>query len=186
MNDQAVAEDPRIVRTKRDVIEAVTALLLDEGWDAVTHAAVAARSGYAKGTVYAHWPSRLDLVRAAIEHICDAADHPAPTGDLRADLRTALLDFATDLTERRLDRLLAGVVERSGHGEVMRSLRRRLYETGTSGLRAILAEHLDPDDIAPALAQLTGAVLVRVTYEGEPATEDFVDDLIRRVLQSSE
>lgn len=185
MTGGAVVEDPRIVRTKRDVIEAVSALLLEDGWDAVTHAAVASRSGYAKGTIYAHWPTRLDLVSASIEQICDAAQHPAPTGDLRADLRTSLLDFATDLSERHLDRLLAGVVERSGLGDVARHLKRRLYEAGTSGLRAILVAHIHPDDIAPVLTQLTGAVLVRVVFEGEPATDEFVDDLIRRVLHGA-
>jgi AcrR family transcriptional regulator len=185
VSDQAAVADPRIVRTRRDVVETVSALLLEDGWEAVTHAAVATRSGYAKGTVYAHWPTRLDLVRAAIEQICDAAHHPAPTGDLHGDLRAGLRDFATDLSERHLDRLLAGVIERTGQGEVVRSLRRRLYDTGTSGLRAILDTHLHPDDIAPVLTQLTGAVLVRVTFEGEPATDDFIDDLIRRALAST-
>ncbi|WP_326553869.1 TetR/AcrR family transcriptional regulator [Micromonospora sp. NBC_01813] len=185
MTGGAAVEDPRIVRTKRDVIEAVGALLLEDGWDAVTHAAVAGRSGYAKGTIYAHWPTRLDLVSASIEQICDTAQHPAPTGDLRADLRASLLDFATDLSERHLDRLLAGVVERSGLGDVVQRLKRRLYETGTSGLRAILDEHIHPGDIAPVLTQLTGAVLVRVAFEGERATDEFVDDLIRRVLHSA-
>ncbi|WP_433792656.1 TetR/AcrR family transcriptional regulator [Actinoplanes sp. CA-252034] len=185
MSDQVAAADPRIVRTRRDVVETVSALLLEDGWEAVTHAAVATRSGYAKGTVYAHWPTRLDLVRAAIEQICDAAHHPAPTGDLHADLRAGLHDFATDLSERHLDRLLAGVIERTGQGEVVRSLRRRLYDTGTSGLRAILDAHIHPDDIAPVLTQLTGAVLVRVTFEGEPATDDFIDDLIHRALTST-
>jgi AcrR family transcriptional regulator len=185
VSDQAAVADPRIVRTRRDVVETVSALLLEEGWEAVTHAAVATRSGYAKGTVYAHWPTRLDLVRAAIEQICDAAHHPAPTGDLHADLLAGLRDFATDLSERHLDRLLAGVIERTGQGEVVRSLRRRLYDTGTSGLRAILDTHVHPDDIAPILTQLTGAVLVRVTFEGEPATDDFIDDLIRRALTSA-
>jgi AcrR family transcriptional regulator len=182
MTSEAV--DPRVARTRRDVVDVTAKLLVDSGWDGVTHAEVARRSGYSKATIYTHWPARLDLIRAAIEQICDMEHHPTATGDLRADLRTSLLDFATDLTDSHLDRLLAGVVERANTSEVVRTLRNRLYETGTSGMRSILAAHLDPADVEPSLALLTGAVLVRVTFEGASATEAFVDNLIARVLNS--
>lgn len=177
--------DPRVARTRRDVVDATAALLLAEGWDAVSHAEVARRAGYSKATVYTHWPTRLDLIAAAIEQICDTEHHPAGTGDLRADLTAALLDFANDLTEGHLDRLLAGVVERANSSDVVRSLRSRLYETGTSGLRAVLGAHLDGADTEAALALLTGAVLVRVTFEGRPASREFVESLVDRVLSST-
>jgi AcrR family transcriptional regulator len=177
--------DPRVARTRRDVVSATSSLLLEHGWDGVTHAEVARRSGYSKATVYTHWPARLDLVRSAIEQICDVAHHPPATGNLRADLRTSLLDFANDLTDGHLDRLLAGVVERASTSDIVRALRTRLYETGTAGMRSILEAHLRPADVEPSLALLTGAVFVRATFEGETATEAFVDDLIDRVLSAS-
>lgn len=179
------AVDPRIARTRRDVVAAATALLLDSGWDAVTHAEVARRAGFSKATVYAHWPTKLDLVRASIEQICDEGGHPPATGDLRADLRASLTDFAQDLTEGHLDRLLAGVVERANQNEIVSELKGRLFAMGTRALRGILETHLDPSDIEPALTMLTGAVLVRVTFEGKPASAQFVDDLIDRVLSST-
>ena len=49
----------------------------------------------------------------------------------------------------------------------------------------MLETHLAPDDVDPALAMLTGAVMVRVTFEGQPASAAFIDDLIERVLGSS-
>lgn len=186
MTSDTASLDPRIARTRRDVVAATSSLLLEEGWDAVTHAAVARRAGYSKATVYAHWPTRLDLVRASIEQICDEADHPAATGDLRADLRAALADFADDLTRGHLDRLLAGVVERAADNEVVGRLRTRLYETGTSGMRAVLESHVAQRDVEPALALLTGAVLVLVTFEGKPVSTAGLDDLIDRVLASTE
>jgi hypothetical protein len=104
-------------------------------------------------------------------------------GDART---TALLDFATDLSDSHLDRLLAGLVERVHTSEVVRALRTRLYETGTSGTRAILEAHLDPADVDPSLELLTGAVFVRVTFEGADATAPYIDDLVDRVLRASE
>ncbi|MGP3534422.1 TetR/AcrR family transcriptional regulator [Microbacterium sp. RD1] len=178
------SSDPRVARTRRDVVDATAALLLERGWDGVTHAEVARESGYSKATVYTHWPTRLDLIRAAIEQICDTEHHPSATGNLEEDLRTALRDFAADLTDGHLDRLLAGVVERSNTSEVVRELRGRLYETGTSHMREVLSAHLDPADVEPSLALLTGAVLVRVTFEGRAAGADFVADVVSRVLSA--
>jgi len=178
--------DRRVVRTRRDVVDATATVLLEDGWDGVTHAEVARRSGYSKATIYTHWPTRLDLISAAIEQICDIADHPPATGNLRADLRAALADFATDLSDGHLDRLLAGVVERANTSDVIVALRTRLYETGTAGLRSILQTHLNPADTEPALALLTGAVLVRVTFEGTLMTEALIDELIDRVLSSTQ
>ena len=184
-HEPAAALDPRIARTRRDVVAVTSDLLLADGWDAVTHAEVARRAGYAKATVYTHWPTRTDLIRDAIDQICDHAEHPAPTGDVRLDLRVSLADFARDLSEGHLDRLLGGVVERAHQGPVIAALRTKLYDTGTQSLRAVLAAHVRPGDVDPILALLTGAILVRVTFEAKPATRAFIDDLVERVLATS-
>ena len=175
--------DPRVARTRRDVIDATSELLLADGWEAVTHAEVARRSGYAKATIYAHWPAQIDLVRASIDQICSEDHHPAITGDLRVDLRVALLDFARDLSVGHLDRLLAGVIERGGRGSAVDEMRAKLYETGTRSLRTILESHLKASDVESSIGLLTGAVFVRVSFEGASATPAFVDDLIDRVLR---
>jgi len=46
--------DPRVVRTRRDVLAAARAVLLEEGWERVTVSRVADRSGYARTTLYRH------------------------------------------------------------------------------------------------------------------------------------
>jgi len=48
--------DPRVVRTRRDVLAAAREVLLEEGWEGVTVSRVADRSGYARTTLYRHWP----------------------------------------------------------------------------------------------------------------------------------
>ncbi len=170
-------------RTKRDVIAASVNILLEGGWNAMTHAAVARRAGYSKATVYAHWPTPLDLMRDACEQICDDAEHaPTMTGSLRDDLHSCLSGFATTVTQGRFDLLLAGIVERGGHDEVARELGNRLYEAGTSGLRRILEAHLEPRDAQLSLTLLVGAVVVRATYEGKAIPDDFITDIINRSL----
>ncbi len=178
--------DPRVARTRRDVIRASAASLLEDGWGATTHAEVARRAGYSKATIYAHWPTSVDLMRDAIGQICEDATHPPAGGDLREDLHAALSALAQTLSEGRYDRLMAGVIERAGQDEGARDLRDRLYETATTGVRGILTAHLRPDDVEPCLAMLVGAVLVRATYEGRPVTPAFITDIIDRALDRAE
>ncbi|MEU9604737.1 TetR/AcrR family transcriptional regulator [Streptomyces sp. NPDC048057] len=178
--------DPRVARTRRDVISASAASLLEDGWGATTHAEVARRAGYSKATIYAHWPTSVDLVRDAIALICEDATHPPVSGDLHEDLHTALGALAQTLSERRYDRLMAGVIERAGHDEGARDLQHRLYETATAAVRGVLTAHLRPDAVEPCLAMLVGAVLVRATYEGEAVTPAFLTDVIDRTLARAE
>ncbi|MFC9065687.1 TetR/AcrR family transcriptional regulator [Streptomyces harbinensis] len=177
--------DPRVQRTRRDVVDAATELFTSEGWAAVTHAEVARRAGYSKATVYAHWPTRLDLVRASVGQICGTSEHPRPTGDLRADLITALLDFADDLSRGHLARVLGGVFERAGSDPAVDEMRGQLYAEGAGPLEAILGTHLPEEAVEPCVALLTGGVLVRVAMQASPATPEFIEDLVDRVLASA-
>lgn len=67
------------------VLTAAREVLVDEGWEGVTVARVAERSGYARTTLYRHWPQRLDLLRDLIREEAAVA-HSVPGGELRADL----------------------------------------------------------------------------------------------------
>ncbi|MER0242894.1 TetR/AcrR family transcriptional regulator [Streptomyces sp. HSW2009] len=174
--------DPRVARTRRDVIRASATSLLEEGWGATTHAEVARRAGYSKATLYAHWPTSADLMRDAIALICEDATHPAASGDLRADLHTALGALALTLSDGRYDRLMAGVIERAADDEGARDLRDRLYASATTGIRTALTAHLAPEDVEPCLAMLVGAVLVRATYEGRAVTPEFLADIVERAV----
>ena len=77
--------DPRVTRTRHAVLAAAREVLLDEGWEGVTLGRVAERSGYARTTLYRHWPQRLDLLRDLIREEARLA-HTTPTGNLRDDL----------------------------------------------------------------------------------------------------
>lgn len=177
--------DPRILRTRRDVIDATTALLRAEGWGGVTHAEVARRAGYSKATVYAHWPTRLDLIEASVGQICSASEHPDPSGDLRADLIAELTGLAEALTEGQLARIFGGILERTGSDPGVDEVRRQLVAEGSGPMAAILAAHLPADAVDPVLALLNGGVLFRVGFQARPADEAFITDLVDRALASA-
>lgn len=185
MPSEAVA-DPRVQRTRRDVIDAASSVLLDDGWAGVTHAAVAKRAGYSRATLYSHWPTRFDLVSDAVVQICASADHPEPTGDLRSDLVRELVEFGDGLTKGHLARLLGGVLERSRDDAAVDRLRDLLYAEGTHTLDEILRSHLPAAEVEPALAQLAGAVLIMAGFHEDGVSLAFIEGLVDRVLSAAE
>ncbi|HYA68777.1 MAG TPA: helix-turn-helix domain-containing protein, partial [Acidimicrobiales bacterium] len=49
-------------RTRQAVLAAASAILEEQGWEAVTHVAVSERSGVGRTTLYRHWPDATALL----------------------------------------------------------------------------------------------------------------------------
>ncbi|WP_336923516.1 TetR/AcrR family transcriptional regulator [Aquipuribacter sp. SD81] len=173
--------DARVVRTRRDVLRAALDELVEGGWDAVTHARVAARAGYSKATLYTHWPDRLALVRDAFADFGDMPHH-TPTGDVRGDLVGELTSFRTAMRERRLDRALAVLAERAGPVPELVDVRARFVEEGERPLREVLAGALPDGLVAPVSAMLCGLVVHSVLLRGEGPSDADVESAVDLVL----
>lgn len=87
----------------RDVLDAALEEFAERGYEGLSIEEVAARAGVNKTTVYRRWPTKADLMRAAL---LDAADEDVDlpnTGDVRADLVQLFSARVTKLmTPRRL------------------------------------------------------------------------------------
>lgn len=163
--------DPRVVRTRRDVLDATVAELVEGGWDAVTHARVAARAGYAKATLYAHWPDRLALVREAFAAF-GGMPHHEPTGELRADLVGELTSFRAAMVEHRLDRALVVLAERSGPVPELVEVRDRFVDDGERPMRRLLAGRLAEPALGAVTGMLCGAVVHPVLLRGHVPSDE--------------
>ena len=173
--------DPRVVRTRQDVLQATLDVLVDEGWDAVTHPHVARVAGYSKATLYAHWPDRLALVRDAFAH-WGAIPHLAPVGTLREDLRIELQSFRSSLSDHRLDRALAVLAERTPAVPELRPVRDAFLADGERPLRKRLEPLLDPLEVDVAVHMLCGGMLHAVVMHGRVPADDFIDTAVEAVL----
>lgn len=176
-----VASDPRVVRTRNDVLKAALDVLIDEGWDAVTHPHVARVAGYSKATVYAHWPDRLALVRDAFARSGELPHAPA-VGTLREDLCTELHSFRTAMVEHRLDRALAVLAERAPAVPELAEVRDRYVAAGERPLRDRLAPLLTPLQVDVAVHMLCGGMLHAVLMHGHAPDDQFVDTAVAAVL----
>ena len=86
-------------RATRDrLLEAAVASLADSGWARTTVATVAARAGVSRGAAQHHFPTREDLVTAAIRHMTEVR-----LSELRATLESP--PAGTNRTRWALDRL---------------------------------------------------------------------------------
>ncbi|MFF0293892.1 TetR/AcrR family transcriptional regulator [Kitasatospora sp. NPDC004614] len=89
---------PRDAARDRAILDATLAVLSENGYGALTTAAVAARAGVSTATLYRRWSSKDELViAAAATHVEDIHVQP-DTGTLEGDLRVLLRDKAAALT----------------------------------------------------------------------------------------
>ena len=93
--------DPRVIRTRKALRDAFTALVRERGLDAVTIADVAERAMVNRATVYRHFRDKYDLMRFTIDSLlADIAWRPVPTGPTSFSFHDAV-----DHTEAILERL---------------------------------------------------------------------------------
>ncbi len=164
-----IAVDPRIARTQSAVLSAARELLVEQGWEQVTVANVADRSGYARSTLYRHWPHRLDLLRDAIsEHA--RLTHTDPSGLVREDLIAELEAFVVEITTTGLGHMVAAMAHMARTDPEWALLHEAVHVEGTSVLRAILARaHADSTlssqvDIDDAIDVLVGPIVHRYLF----------------------
>ncbi|MEJ5256559.1 MAG: TetR/AcrR family transcriptional regulator [Acidimicrobiales bacterium] len=176
--------DPRVVRTRRDVLAAARSVLLEEGWERVTVSRVADRSGYARTTLYRHWPQRLDLLRDLIGEEARLV-HTTPTGDLRADLIAELEAFRVAVTSSGLGRVMIAIGQQARDDAELADLNRSMRADGARVLdeivtAAIVRGELDGRvDANSAVAQLVGPVLFGYLFEGDAALDrGFVESVV--------
>jgi AcrR family transcriptional regulator len=55
--------------TRRRIVEAAIRCFVDLGYAGTTTIAIAARAGLSRGAMLHHFPSKIDVVRAAVEHL---------------------------------------------------------------------------------------------------------------------
>lgn len=180
---------PRSEKSRRAVLEATAALMVEAGFDHLTIERIAAEAGVAKQTVYRWWGSKADVVVEAIAagYLQAPMGGPEDTGDLRADLRR-WLDQTFDVvglgeTSRLVRALLAALASASETGEAIYTALIQPIQEGM--LERFEAESRRRRQALPATPrfladQVAGTVLLHVMIGG-PHQEDWMDQLLDMV-----
>jgi AcrR family transcriptional regulator len=133
---------PRDPAKDAAVLAAARELLVEAGYHGTTVLAIARRAGVGAPTIYRRWPTKEALVEDAAFGHADAIPLPAPTGDLRTDLRgwvSMFLDWlANPVTRAALPGLLAAY-------HLDETSYERLVVRSENDVRALMVNLLDGD-----------------------------------------
>ncbi|MCA9669860.1 MAG: TetR/AcrR family transcriptional regulator [Myxococcales bacterium] len=170
----------------RRILDATLELLGASGLAALKVDDVARAANVNKTSVYRRWPTKADLVLAAIEQ---TPEPPVPfreTGDVRADLTRLLRKKAKVLAQPQavgLARALAAIDDDSTR-ELARTLRARSLAPLVEVIEnAVARGELAADTRAELLAELLLAPLTnRAVMLGLPIEPTLVDDVIAQLL----
>ncbi len=185
---------PRSADADRQILDAAVEILGERGFAGLTTSAVIERSGVARATVYRRYPTRDSLLIAAASAIKGRPPY-ALTGDIAADLATGGRSTVAIFAEPRFRQFLpAFVAEAVSDPALARTVMRRLApnhgnavaEYAAGAASAGMRTDIDPE-VVPTM--LIGSILYRLITTGEPADEQFADqvvDVLVRGLRSSE
>jgi AcrR family transcriptional regulator len=182
--------DPRVGRTRAAVIEAASELLMADGPGAITHVNVATAANVSRTTVYNHWPTREDLLRATIDSIGKVApDVDDLTGSLRNDLAMLCAPLVDHMTDEQRAPMIANMMERALHDPTVAAVRDEFLASFRLVFarlidNAVAAGELRSDvDIERSLAAIMGSFLF-IRFMSDRTFDDswaeaILDDFVR-------
>ncbi len=179
------SDDPRVERTRAAVIEAASDLLVADGPSAITHVNVAAAANVSRTTVYKHWPTREDLLRAAIDSVGRITpDEHDLTGPIRADLDTLCEHLIVDLVDDQRAPMIANLMERALHDAAVVAVRDEfaaLFEQAfrVAFERAVERGELRADiDVHRSLATIVGSFLFARFMSSDEFDRAYADSVL--------
>ncbi len=183
---EGVLTGGRSARIVDDVLDATAEELSRVGYAAMRVDEVAERCGVNKTTIYRRWPSKAELVGAALMRLKPVGES-VDTGDVREDLLAAVrevVDFCTSPTGRGLVR---GLQMERADPEVealARTLRARQRAARARLVERAIARGQLPASVRPELViELVFApISSRILSFGEPVDETFAAEIVDTVL----
>ncbi|MGK3998819.1 TetR/AcrR family transcriptional regulator [Sorangium sp. So ce1024] len=149
----------------RGILAAALEELASAGYRALRIEDVATRAGVNKTTVYRRWPTKEDLVRAALLSVTDEKIVPPNTGSLRGDL-LALGRVIIEIQTSPVGQSLFHVFLAEGPDSELMAIARSLRASQEAGVRAIVESAIARGELAPGAdpmlpCELLGAYLTR-------------------------
>lgn len=130
--------DPRLDATRAQALDAALTLLQEEGGLAVTHAAISARTGISRSTLYRHWPKLDSLRNAAFGRAATGPkDEPRTDGPLKTDLTWMIGKLVTALNETPWGRIAPQVIAAAATDQQSRDLINRWIEDRKDDVKSV-------------------------------------------------
>jgi len=180
--------DPRVARTRATVLSAAIDLLAERGYSGFSVESVVERTGIAKTTVYRHWPTRDDLLSAAIAELDGTGPLP-DTGSVRQDLRDLFARRVRAARTPRWERCMPALVEAAVRHPELATVIARLASQVLAQIETLLGRGIERGElrrgIDPQLAAsaLIGPIVFRRLLLHEAPTLQRVSAVIDLLMQ---
>jgi AcrR family transcriptional regulator len=181
-------------RRGRPVVERVFEITLEQlaevGLERLSIPEVARRAHLNKTSIYRRWPTKAELVLAAVEDALDLSTSVPDTGSLRTDL-VELTRSTGAFIESPVGLGLLRVVFGEGGGEKLGSLRKEAFVMDAAGPRRVIERAVARGELPAVdgaellIVALAGSLVHRVLIERKSITDDFVETLVDLVLFGS-
>ncbi len=171
----------------RAVLDATVDALAHSGYSALSFEDVAARAGVSRTTIYRRWPTKPDLVRAALLRFAEDRPMGHDTGSLRGDLLDTMCPCYDPKQATRDARLLRALMADFDDPELLaltRLVRERARQPGIAAVeRAIARGELPPGtdpDVVLDPAMFT--ILLRSAIFGDAIDPEFGERLVDVII----
>ena len=182
---------PRDSRIDREITSAAVLVLADTGFSAFSVSEVALRAGVAKTTVYRRFPTRVELISAALERLNDDLPDAPPRGSVRRQLLVILEGIRNRRPDSQWSRILVHALgegsQESGFAEIVQD---RVLTPRLLRLRSVidagiasgeLRSDLDPNTAIPILV---GPMLYLGEWSMSSAFEQVTVEAVLDVLMT--
>ncbi len=177
------------------VVQRVLEVTLSElgrvGLERLSVPEVAERAGVNKTSVYRRWPTKQDLVKAALEHSMEETAQPPETGALGTDLASLAASLATFITSPTGLGLVRTVFA-DGDSAEAKALTATMWKGPARDLprvaleQAIARGELKPDtDVELLLFTVAGAVMHRVFIERGAVNDAWLKRLVKLLSEGA-
>ena len=185
--------DPRIERSRSNVLTATAELLREVGYGALTIEAVAARSGVAKSTIYRHWSGKPQLVADAFSHVHTRDDIEAPPpGPLRDRVVAVLTGLAVDMgTDNRLACMMPALIDAAERSDEIAELTHGIVDERSQPMVDVLDEGVAAGELPPGTDTrvlgdaLVGPLMIARLFHRPPVDPDAIPALVDQILPAA-
>ncbi len=181
--------NPQVEQPRAAAMASARDILFANGWDAVTRAEVANRSGVDQTTLHQHWPTIDQLLRDVLLAECSIS-HPTVSGDTEADLVAELDAFRDQLQDPGMERVMVTIMDRASVNPDFAQLRDAMYRACSQSLAGIVRKakatgQIDAGlDVGQAVAELAGPLIFQQFVGHKLVGRTFIERTVESFLQA--
>jgi AcrR family transcriptional regulator len=179
-------EDRRKQRTRKQLQDALVALILEKGYEAVTVQDITDYANLGRATFYLHYRDKEDLLLSSLHEVFDDLKEryglPSKTSFLDEEMPMRMLPFQHALENRDLYRVM--LLSEQGTAAILKGIREYLAEGIQARLAVVLTSENPPVPLELTANYLAGAMLSLISWWLEhdtPYTPEYMAEIFRRL-----